>query len=79
MIAVGTHVLVHARCCCPRATSTGRYSSLRCSRPASPGRGCTARIAAPCLQHGVRELRTADRDFGRFALLRTVNPLVAAG
>jgi hypothetical protein len=38
-----------------------------------------ARIAALCLQHGVRELWTADRDFGRYAPLRTVNPLVGAG
>jgi predicted nucleic acid-binding protein len=38
-----------------------------------------ARIATLCLQHGVRELWTADRDFGRFAPLRTVNPLVLAG
>ena len=36
-----------------------------------------ARIAALCLQHGVRELWSADRDFGRFAALRVVNPLVA--
>lgn len=35
-----------------------------------------ARIAALCLDHGVRELWTADRDFGRFAPLRAVNPLV---
>lgn len=35
-----------------------------------------ARIAALCLQHGVRELWTADRDFGRFPSLRAVNPLV---
>lgn len=35
-----------------------------------------ARIAALCLQHGVRELWSADRDFGRFAALRVVNPLV---
>lgn len=37
-----------------------------------------ARIAALCLDHGVRELWTADRDFGRFPQLRTRNPLVAA-
>ena len=37
-----------------------------------------ARIAALCLQHGVRELWSADRDFSRFAGLMTVNPLVAA-
>jgi toxin-antitoxin system PIN domain toxin len=36
-----------------------------------------ARIAALCLQHGVRELWTADRDFGRFPQLRVSNPLVA--
>lgn len=35
-----------------------------------------ARIAALCLQHGVRELWSADRDFGRFPELRVVNPLV---
>ncbi|MDH3209024.1 MAG: PIN domain-containing protein [Burkholderiaceae bacterium] len=34
-----------------------------------------ARIAALCLQHGVRELWSADRDFGRFPVLRTTNPL----
>lgn len=36
-----------------------------------------ARIAALCLQHGVRELWSVDRDFGRFPELRVVNPLVA--
>jgi len=35
-----------------------------------------ARVAALCLQHGVRELWTTDRDFGRFPALRCVNPLV---
>jgi len=35
-----------------------------------------ARIAAICLQHGVRELWTADRDFSRFPQLKTVNPLI---
>jgi toxin-antitoxin system PIN domain toxin len=34
-----------------------------------------ARIAALCLAHGVRELWTADRDFGRFPALVTTNPL----
>lgn len=37
-----------------------------------------ARIAALCLQYGVRELWSADRDFGRFARLKVVNPLVTA-
>lgn len=35
-----------------------------------------ARIAAICLQHGVTELWTADRDFSRYAKLKTRNPLV---
>jgi uncharacterized protein len=36
-----------------------------------------ARIASLCLQHGVGELWTADRDFNRFPSLKTRNPLVA--
>lgn len=36
-----------------------------------------ARIAALCMQHGVKELWSADRDFGRFPNLAVVNPLVA--
>lgn len=35
-----------------------------------------ARIAALCLQHGVRELWSADRDFSRFPRLVVTNPLV---
>lgn len=35
-----------------------------------------ARIAAMCLDHGVRELLTSDRDFTRFPMLRVRNPLV---
>jgi len=35
-----------------------------------------ARIAALCVQHGVKELWSADRDFGRFPNLAVVNPLV---
>ena len=34
-----------------------------------------ARIAAICREHGVRELWTADRDFGRVAGLNVRNPL----
>ena len=36
-----------------------------------------ARIAALCMQHGVSELWSVDRDFGRFPHLSVVNPLVA--
>jgi len=35
-----------------------------------------ARVAALCIEHGVRELWTADRDFSRFASIRVRNPLV---
>jgi len=35
-----------------------------------------ARVAALCGLHGIRELWTADRDFGRFPRLKTTNPLV---
>lgn len=35
-----------------------------------------ARIAACCLNFGVRELWTVDRDFSRFPKLATRNPLV---
>ena len=35
-----------------------------------------ARIAAICLEHGVREFWTADRDFSRFAQLNCRNPLI---
>jgi toxin-antitoxin system PIN domain toxin len=36
-----------------------------------------ARIAAICLDHGVRELWTSDRDFSRFPALALVNPLIS--
>jgi len=34
-----------------------------------------ARIAAICIQQGVTELLSADRDFGRFNKLIVINPL----
>lgn len=34
-----------------------------------------ARIAAICIDHGVRELWSADRDFKQFSGLKVVNPL----
>lgn len=36
-----------------------------------------ARIAALCVQHGVRELLSADRDFSRFPQIAVRNPLIA--
>lgn len=35
-----------------------------------------ARIAAICKEHGVEELWSADRDFGRLSAMRVRNPLV---
>lgn len=35
-----------------------------------------ARVAALCRLHGVRELWTADRDFGRYAGVKVTNPLI---
>lgn len=35
-----------------------------------------ARIAAICIQNGITELLTADRDFSRFRELKTRNPLI---
>ena len=35
-----------------------------------------ARIAAICIENGVREFWSADRDFNRFPSLKVRNPLV---
>lgn len=53
-----------------------RLHGLLGSGAAAGPRVHDARIAAICLDHGVSELLTADRDFGRFPALRTRNPLV---
>ena len=50
--------------------------SLALAGKISGGQVHDARIAAICLQHGVSELWTADRDFSRFPALKTRNPLV---
>ena len=34
-------------------------------------------IAALCIEHGARELLSADRDFARFAPLRVRNPFLS--
>ena len=57
----------------------GYWSSLRATLEAGRIAGPAvhdARIAALCRQHAVRELWTADRDFGRFKGLRVTNPLL---
>ena len=62
------------------AEATGYWEHIRSLVDESRVTGAQihdARIAALCLQHGVKELWTADRDFSRFARLTTRNPLVA--
>ncbi len=49
---------------------------LRSARASGP-QVHDARIAALCLEHGITELWTADRDFSRFPTLKVRNPLVA--
>ena len=51
-------------------------STLRSGRISGP-QVHDARIATICQQHGVSELWTADRDFGRFSGLVTRNPLIS--
>jgi toxin-antitoxin system PIN domain toxin len=71
--------LTGAESCVPLAEPAGYLPLLK--QVATDGRATgrlvfDARIAATCLAHGVRELWTADHDFGRFPALRTRNPLV---
>jgi len=46
-------------------------------REDSPWHATAFRIATICLLHGIDELWTADRDFGRFPQLNARNPLIA--
>jgi toxin-antitoxin system PIN domain toxin len=59
--------------------SIGHWPTLRALVMAGHVRGPMvhdARVAAICDSHGVRELWSADRDFGRFPGLRVHNPLL---
>lgn len=59
--------------------SEGHWTELKTMLEAGQitgGRVHDARVAALCLQHGVRELWSADRDFGRFPGFAVRNPLV---
>lgn len=59
--------------------SEGYWSELRTALEAGRVAGAQvhdARVAALCRLHGVRELWTVDRDFGRFPGLSVRNPLV---
>ena len=59
----------------------GYWSELRAALEAGRVMGAMthdARIAALCRLHGIQELWTVDRDFGRFPGLKVRNPLVAS-
>lgn len=61
------------------AETSGYWPGLRAMLAASRAVGPQvhdARVAALCNLHGVDELWTADRDFGRFPGLKTRNPLI---
>jgi hypothetical protein len=61
------------------AESPGYWDRLRATVEAARVTGAQvhdARVAALCLHHEVEELWSADRDFGRFAVLTVRNPLV---
>jgi toxin-antitoxin system PIN domain toxin len=58
----------------------GHWKALRGLAEAGRITGGTihdARVAAICVEHGVREIWTADRDFGRLSGITVRNPLVA--
>lgn len=62
--------------------ASGYWPALRAQLEAGKVRGPMvhdARIAALCRTNGVRELWSADRDFGRFPELVVRNPLVTPG
>jgi uncharacterized protein len=62
------------------AEDPGHWTRLRALLAAGQAAGPKvhdALIAAICLQHGVEELWTIDRDFSRFPALRVRNPLKA--
>ena len=67
------HVLLLAEAAGHWARLRGLISQGRTAGPAVHD----ARIAALCLDHGVHELWSADRDFSRFPDLPARNPLVA--
>ena len=65
----------------PLGEGPGHLASLGEALAEHPIRGSRvfdARVAATCLEHGVRRLWSVDRDFSRFPALRVVNPLRAA-
>jgi uncharacterized protein len=63
-------------CCLQNRSSIKDLRALLIASQVTGARVHDARIAALCHQHGVRELWSADRDFGRFPGLDIVIPLV---
>jgi len=53
-----------------------RLRSLLVSSVIVGPRAYDARIAAVCMENGVTELWSADRDYSRFPQLKVVNPLI---
>src|SRR5688572_21168320 len=54
----------------------GHLEALALAAAVQGARVHDARVAAICVAHGVTELWTVDRDFGRFKGVRTHNPLL---
>jgi len=54
----------------------GKLASLLATARLAGSKVHDARIAALCVDGGVRELLSADRDFSRFPELTTRNPLI---
>lgn len=64
----------------PIAELSGHWQEIKALALAGKVKGGQihdARVAAICLEHGVSELWTADRDFSLFPTLKTRNPLVS--
>jgi toxin-antitoxin system PIN domain toxin len=65
---------------CRALSETARHaeilSAIAVRASAAGGAVHDARIAAICLEHGIEEFWTADRDFNRYPDLRTRNPLI---
>lgn len=57
---------------CPGPKFVELFRSATSGADARGNLAFDAQIAAVCLEHGVREILTADRDFARFADLRPI-------
>ena len=81
-VAIQLDVWVHAptaRLLGERADTWQHFRALLVTSGLTRASVHDARIAAICLDHRVRELWSADRDFSRFPALTTRNPLIEGG